>query len=142
MISVVTLFTTLICYFHYNQLPIYNLNLAYKFIKNSTHKENFELLSSNLGYNLNDKLLLIHADDLGLSKSVNEVAIKHSPLDSIYKFQFHKQNNRFQSQKGNNESKTEEPFEESFKSISCSNFLVGCGLKDVDISTIHIQDSN
>ena len=76
MISVVTLFIALICYFHYNQLPIYNLNLAYKFIKNSSHKENFELLSSKLGYNLNDKLLLIHADDLGLSKSVNETSIK------------------------------------------------------------------
>ena len=76
MISVVTLFIALICYFHYNQLPIYNLNLAYKFIKNSSHKENFELVSSKLGYNLNDKLLLIHADDLGLSKSVNETSIK------------------------------------------------------------------
>ena len=76
MLSVVTLLIALICYFHYNQLPIYNLNLAYKFIKNSTQKENFELLSSNLGYNLNDKLLLIHADDLGLSKSVNETSLE------------------------------------------------------------------
>ena len=86
MISVVTLFIALICYFHYNQLPIYNLNLAYKFIKNSTHKENFELLSSNLGYNLNDKLLLIHADDLGLSESVNETSLKSLLKNTVSSF--------------------------------------------------------
>jgi hypothetical protein len=72
MLSIVSLLIALICYFHYNQLPIYDLNLAFKFIKNSTQTENFEMLSSSLGYNQNDKLLLIHADDLGLSKSVNE----------------------------------------------------------------------
>tara|TARA_B100001063_G_scaffold114148_1_gene106654 strand:- start:5654 stop:6631 length:978 start_codon:yes stop_codon:yes gene_type:complete len=76
MLSVVSLLTTLICYFHYNQLPIYDLNLAFKFIKNSTQTENFEMLSSSLGYNQNDKLLLIHADDLGLSKSVNETSLE------------------------------------------------------------------
>ena len=76
MLSVVSILTTLICYFHYNQLPIYDLNLAFKFIKNSTQTENFEMLSSSLGYNQNDKLLLIHADDLGLSKSVNETSLE------------------------------------------------------------------
>ncbi len=76
MLSVVSLLTALICYFHYNQLPIYDLNLAFKFIKNSTQTENFEMLSSSLGYNQNDKLLLIHADDLGLSKSVNETSLE------------------------------------------------------------------
>ena len=76
MLSIVSLLTALICYFHYNQLPIYDLNLAFKFIKNSTQTENFEMLSSSLGYNQNDKLLLIHADDLGLSKSVNETSLE------------------------------------------------------------------
>ena len=76
MLIVVSLLTALICYFHYNQLPIYDLNLAFKFIKNSTQTENFEMLSSSLGYNQNDKLLLIHADDLGLSKSVNETSLE------------------------------------------------------------------
>jgi predicted glycoside hydrolase/deacetylase ChbG (UPF0249 family) len=76
MLSIVSLLIALICYFHYNQLPIYDLNLAFKFIKNSTQTENFEMLSSSLGYNQNDKLLLIHADDLGLSKSVNETSLE------------------------------------------------------------------
>ena len=47
MFIVTSVFITLISYFHYNQLPIYNLNLAYKFIKNTTQTEDFEDLSKS-----------------------------------------------------------------------------------------------
>ena len=76
MFIVTSVLITLISYFHYNQLPIYNLNLAYKFIKNTTQTEDFEGLSKNLGFNSNDKLLIIHADDLGLSNSVNQTSLE------------------------------------------------------------------
>ena len=76
MLIFVALFITLISYFHYNQLPIYNLELAYKFIKNSTQTENFEILSKNLGFSSDEKLLIIHADDLGLSDSVNDTSME------------------------------------------------------------------
>ena len=76
---------------------------------------------------------------LELSKSVNESAIKHSPLDAIYKFQFHRRKNRFQQgERGN----PDDIAEEDFKSISSSNFLVGVGIKDIDTSTIQIQNAN
>ena len=71
MISIAFLFIIIISYFHYNQLPIYNLDLAYKFIKNTTQKEDFKSLAEKLGYSEDDKLLVIHADDLGLEESVN-----------------------------------------------------------------------
>ena len=67
---------TLISYFHYNQLPIYDWGLAYKFIKNKTQTENFEILSKNLGFSSDEKLLIIHADDLGLSDSVNDTSME------------------------------------------------------------------
>ena len=76
MLILVSFFIILISYFHYNQLPIYNWGLAYKFIKNSTQTENFELLSKNLGFSSDEKLLIIHADDLGLSDSVNDTSIE------------------------------------------------------------------
>ena len=71
MISIAFLFIIIISYFHYNQLPIYDLDLAYKFIKNTTQKEDFKSLAEKLGYSEDDKLLVIHADDLGLEESVN-----------------------------------------------------------------------
>ena len=71
MISILILCIFIISYFHYNQLPIYDLNLAYKFIKNTTQKEDFNSLAKKLGYSEDDKLLIIHADDLGLEESVN-----------------------------------------------------------------------
>ena len=71
MISIAFLFIIIISYFHYNQLPIYDLDLAYKFIKNTTQKEDFKSLAEKLGYLEDDKLLVIHADDLGLEESVN-----------------------------------------------------------------------
>jgi predicted glycoside hydrolase/deacetylase ChbG (UPF0249 family) len=76
MLILVSLFISLISYFHYNQLPIYNWELAYKFIKNSTQTENFEILSKNLGFSSDEKLLIIHADDLGLSDSVNDTSME------------------------------------------------------------------
>lgn len=76
MLILVSFFIILISYFHYNQLPIYNWGLAYKFIKNSTQTENFEILSKNLGFSSDEKLLIIHADDLGLSDSVNDTSME------------------------------------------------------------------
>ena len=76
MLIFVLLFMTLISFFHYNQLPIYDWGLAYKFIKNSTQTENFEILSKNLGFSSDEKLLIIHADDLGLSDSVNDTSME------------------------------------------------------------------
>ncbi len=57
-------------------MPIYNWGLAFKFIKNSTQTENFEILSKNLGFSSDEKLLIIHADDLGLSDSVNDTSME------------------------------------------------------------------
>ena len=76
MLILVSFFIILISYFHYNQLPIYNWGLAFKFIKNSTQTENFEILSKNLGFSSDEKLLIIHADDLGLSDSVNDTSME------------------------------------------------------------------
>ena len=76
MLILVSFFIILISYFHYNQLPIYDWGLAYKFIKNSTQTEDFEILSKNLGFNSDEKLLIIHADDLGLSDSVNDTSME------------------------------------------------------------------
>ena len=58
MISVTLLCVVIISYFH---LILYDLNLALKFIKNSTQKEDFKFLAEKLGYSENDKLLVIHA---------------------------------------------------------------------------------
>ena len=76
MLILVSFFIILISYFHYNQLPIYNWGLTFKFIKNSTQTENFEILSKNLGFSSDEKLLIIHADDLGLSDSVNDTSME------------------------------------------------------------------
>ena len=76
MLSIVFICILIISYFHYNQLPIYDLKLAYKFIKNSTQKEDFSSLVKKLGYSDDDKLLIIHADDLGLEESVNSTSFE------------------------------------------------------------------
>ena len=83
MISIAFLFIIIISYFHYNQLPIYDLNLALKFIKNSTQKEDFKSLAEKLGYSENDKLLVIHADDLGLDGSVNSTSFESLKKNTI-----------------------------------------------------------
>ena len=83
MISVTILCVVIISYFHYNQLPIYDLDLALKFIKNSTQKEDFKILAEKLGYSENDKLLIIHADDLGLEKSVNSTSFESLKKNTV-----------------------------------------------------------
>ncbi len=83
MISIVFLCMLIISYFHYNQLPIYDLNLAYKFIKNSSEKEDFKSLVEKLGYSEDDKLLVIHADDLGLEESVNSTSFESLKKNTI-----------------------------------------------------------
>ena len=83
MISIAFLFIIIISYFHYNQLPIYNLDLAYKFIKNTTQKEDFKSLAEKLGYSEDDKLLVIHADDLGLEESVNLTSFESLKKNSV-----------------------------------------------------------
>ena len=43
-----------------------------EYIKDNRQKEDFNSIATKLGYNENDKLLIIHADDVGLSESVNK----------------------------------------------------------------------
>ncbi|MBN09239.1 MAG: hypothetical protein CMC79_02560 [Flavobacteriaceae bacterium] len=62
-------------YFNVKEIPIYDLKLAYNFITSSPKKlPQYEGLAEKLGYNKEDKLLIIHADDLGLSPAVNEAS--------------------------------------------------------------------
>ena len=83
MISVTLLCVVIISYFHYNQLPIYDLGLALKFIKNSTQKEDFKSIAEKLGYSEDDKLLVIHADDLGLEDSVNSTSFESLKKNTV-----------------------------------------------------------
>jgi predicted glycoside hydrolase/deacetylase ChbG (UPF0249 family) len=83
MISVTLLCVVIISYFHYNQLPIYDLDLALKFIKNSTQKEDFKTIAEKLGYSEDDKLLVIHADDLGLEESVNSTSFESLKKNTV-----------------------------------------------------------
>ena len=63
-------------YFDYKEIPIYNLKLAYRFITGQQNYSPYQNLAQKLGFSKNDKLLIIHADDLGLSKSVNKASFK------------------------------------------------------------------
>ena len=67
---------TVLLYFEYKEIPIYNFKLAYKFIKGEQNYTQYENIAQKLGYNKEDKLLIIHADDLGLSSSVNKASFK------------------------------------------------------------------
>ncbi len=63
-------------YFEINEIPIYNPKVAYKFILGKTNYKQYENLAEKLGYLKSDKLLILHADDIGLSKSVNQASFK------------------------------------------------------------------
>jgi hypothetical protein len=87
--GVVVLLSTLVAlvfgYFEYKQLPIYNLKTAAKFLAGKSNYKNYEGIVEKLGYSEGDKLLIIHADDLGLSKSVNNAsfsALKNGHVSS------------------------------------------------------------
>ena len=83
MISVTLFCVVIISYFHYNQLPIYDMDLGLKFIKNSTQKEDFKSIAEKLGYSEDDKLLVIHADDLGLEESVNSTSFESLKKNTV-----------------------------------------------------------
>ena len=70
-------------YFHQNQLPIYDLNLAIKFMMNKQNSNDFDKISKALGYEPSDKLLIIHADDVGLCESVNSATFESFRNGSI-----------------------------------------------------------
>lgn len=74
LVSIISFVLIVLIYFEYKEIPIYNFNLAYKFLKGEQNYTQFENLSEKLGYNKDDKLLIIHADDLGLSNSVNNAS--------------------------------------------------------------------
>ena len=59
-----------------NDIPIYDNRLIYDFIFSNNDVNQFNDLSKLLGYKKNDKLLIIHADDLGLSNSVNKASFE------------------------------------------------------------------
>jgi len=61
-------------YFNINDIPIYDPVLAFNFLFNRNEISQYENLSELLGYKKDDKLLIIHADDLGLSESVNQAS--------------------------------------------------------------------
>ena len=67
---------TVFIYFEINEIPIYNPKVAYKFITGKTNYKQYENLAEKLGYKKTDKLLILHADDIGLSKSVNQASFK------------------------------------------------------------------
>ena len=51
MIFIAVIIITLMSYFHYNQLPIYDINLAVKFILNEKKNNDFDAVSKSLGLN-------------------------------------------------------------------------------------------
>ena len=75
-ISISILFVLIFAYFEYEEIPIYNLKVAAKFIYGKTNYKPYEGLAEKLGYSKGDKLLIIHADDIGLSNSVNQASFK------------------------------------------------------------------
>ena len=68
------IFTGVRSFLNYNEIPIYDYRLIYDFIFNKNDVAQYDNLSELLGYDKNDKLLIIHADDLGLSESVNKAS--------------------------------------------------------------------
>ena len=85
LIAVFSLLISVFIYFEINEIPIYNIKVAYKFISGVSDYEQYEGLAEKLGYSESDKLLIIHADDLGLSRSVNKAtfsALKKGDINS------------------------------------------------------------
>ena len=70
------LFVLIFGYFEHKELPIYNLKVASKFVAGKANYTNYDKLIEKLGYSKDDKLLIIHADDLGLSSSVNKASFE------------------------------------------------------------------
>jgi predicted glycoside hydrolase/deacetylase ChbG (UPF0249 family) len=75
-ISISALVALVFGYFEYKELPIYSLKVAAKFIAGKSNYTNYDGLVEKLGYSKGDRLLIIHADDLGLSNSVNRASFK------------------------------------------------------------------
>ena len=72
-------------FFEINEIPIFDLKVGYKFITGKSDYKQYENISEKLGYSKDDKLLIIHADDLGLSRSVNKAsfsALKKGHINS------------------------------------------------------------
>ena len=82
-ITVTSLLLIVISFLHYQQFPIYEWEFILEYIKDNRQKEDFNSIATKLGYNENDKLLIIHADDVGLSKSVNESTFESFKNNSI-----------------------------------------------------------
>ncbi|MDB4133636.1 polysaccharide deacetylase family protein [Flavobacteriaceae bacterium] len=76
LLSIIAVLMALIlsvyAYFNYKQLPIYDVKLALKVLFGKTDYTPYKGLEKKLGYSSSDKLLIIHADDLGLAGSVNK----------------------------------------------------------------------
>ena len=68
----VALILSVYAYFEYKQLPIYDIRLAVKVLFGKTDYTPYSGLEKKLGYSSSEKLLIIHADDLGLAGSVNK----------------------------------------------------------------------
>lgn len=85
--STILLLALLVVFFVYKkheQIPI-SLNTAIKLLLKKRSYSQYTGLAEKLGYSENDKLLIIHADDLGLARSVNKAsfdAIKKNMVSS------------------------------------------------------------
>ena len=77
LLLVVMAWGALRLFFHLNEIPIYDARLIYNFILHSDRPlKQYENLAQQLGYTSSDKLLIIHADDLGLARSVNKASFE------------------------------------------------------------------
>ena len=77
LLLVVMAWGALRLFFHLNEIPIYDARLIYNFILHSDRPlKQYENLAQQLGYTSSDKLLIIHADDLGLARSINKASFE------------------------------------------------------------------